>query len=101
MGDENPKKERLAALEKQVASMKSEFSEVASLLKQLLMKEEPLEKPKNAPSESEDGSEESEYDGESDNASKIAQQEGKSSFRNLKIEVPIYDGSINVDKLDD
>nr|XP_011463525.1 PREDICTED: uncharacterized protein LOC105351274 [Fragaria vesca subsp. vesca] len=105
MGDETPEKERLAALENQVASMKSEFSEVAILLKQLLTKEEPLEKPKDAPSESEDGSQESESDRESDNANKTSQQEGKGSFRNLKIdfkiEVPMYDGSVNVDKLDD
>ncbi|KAL6137427.1 hypothetical protein ACLB2K_062719 [Fragaria x ananassa] len=110
MGDEKPKKDRLDALEKQVASMKSdfsrmryEFSEVVGLLKQLLMKEKPLEKPKDAPSKTEDGSEESKSDGESDSASKISQQEGKSSFRNLKIdfkiEVPMYDCSINVDKL--
>ncbi|KAL6179142.1 hypothetical protein ACLB2K_050658 [Fragaria x ananassa] len=105
MGDDNPEKERLVALEKQVASMKSEFSEVASLLKQLLTKEEPLEKLKDAPFESEDGSVESESDGKSDNASKTSQQEGKSSFLNLKIdfkiEVPMYDDSVNVDKLDD
>ncbi|XP_004289453.1 PREDICTED: uncharacterized protein LOC101306573 [Fragaria vesca subsp. vesca] len=104
MGDETPEKERLPALEKQMAASNTAIAKLTGLVKQLLLKESP-EKPKETNSESEEEQAKTGSDDEFDTASKTSQQEGRSSFRNLKIdfkiEVPMYDGSVNVDKLDD
>ncbi|KAL6182812.1 hypothetical protein ACLB2K_044224 [Fragaria x ananassa] len=53
MGDETSEKERLAALEKQMAASNTAIAELTGLVKQLLLKESP-EKPKETNSESEE-----------------------------------------------
>ncbi|KAL6191556.1 hypothetical protein ACLB2K_037946 [Fragaria x ananassa] len=104
MGDERTDKERLDAVEKQLASISFTLAELANFIKQE-KKVEPLEKPKNKTSDSDDERDEADSDEETDDTSKTSHQGGKGSFQNLKIdfkvEIPMYDGSVNVEKLDD
>ncbi|KAL6228354.1 hypothetical protein ACLB2K_002304 [Fragaria x ananassa] len=103
MGDETSDKARLDAVEKQLTLVTTTLTELANLIKQE-KKVDPTKKPKKAP-ESGDESGETDTHRDTDDDGKTSQQGGKDSLQNLKIdfkvEIPMYDGSVNVEKLDD
>jgi len=96
-------KGRLDAVEQQVASISSTLTELSEFLHKTVKKAEPSGQPKKTP-DSED-EEDSDSEEEEDDSTTSLQQGGKGSFQNLKIdfkvEIPTYDGKIDVDKLDD
>ena len=103
MVNETSDKDRLDAMEAQLASVTSTLAELAKFIKQE-KKVNSTKKPKEAP-ESGDESGETDTEGDTDDDSDTSQQGGKDSLRNLKVdfkvEIPMYDGSVNVEKLDD
>lgn len=94
-GSDETEKARLDAVEKQVASISSTLQELAKFIKEKKVKS-PVK---------DDEDEKTDSEGEEDDTTKPSHQGVKGSFQNLridfKVEIPVYDGRVDVERLDD
>ena len=96
---------RFDALEKQMEIMDSTLTQLVNLFQGKDKKEESSSKGKKKLVKSDGEGEETDSDEETEIVKTVPYQGVKGSYQNLKIcfkvEIPVYDGSVNVERLDD